>query len=190
MTVELLTISIGVGLVVSLIVSETIGRGAGGLIVPGYAALHLTQPLDIALTLLAALCTYGIVRGLSSYLIVYGKRRTVMMILTGFLLGAAFSMAAERFAPVDGSLEMAVIGFIIPGLIAIWFDRQGVLDTCTTTVTAAVATRLILILCASSQLELWELEHQPAPPAQVEAEVVPVAPVPAPLSELTARETP
>ena len=173
---------------VSLILSETTGRGAGGLIVPGYMALHLTQPLDIALTFLAAAASFLIVRGLASYLIVYGKRRTVMMILTGFLVGAAMRLGIGQFAATDGSLELAVIGFILPGLIAIWFDRQGILDTCSTTVTAAVATRLVLILFASSQLELWELEHQPAPSPPAVTAAAPANTPSLPEAEPSARE--
>jgi hypothetical protein len=40
----------------------------------------------------------------------------------------------------------AVIGFIIPGLIAIWMERQGIWQTLASLLTVSVIVRLILIL--------------------------------------------
>jgi len=57
MTVELLTLSIGIGLAASLLFSELFGLAAGGMIVPGYLALSLTRPFDLLLTVGAGLCT-------------------------------------------------------------------------------------------------------------------------------------
>lgn len=168
---DLLLISIALGLIVSLVFSETLGKAAGGLVVPGYLALHLTRPLDIALTLLAAVVTYAVVYFGATYFIVYGKRRTAAMILVGFLLGAAIRLVASATAPAPANLgytEYTVIGFIIPGLIAIWFDRQGVLDTCSTLLTASAMVRLLLVLVAGTQLEIFELRHAPEPPSAVQ----------------------
>ena len=44
---ELLPISVGIGLAISLLFTEMFGIAAGGMIVPGYIALHLTKPLDV-----------------------------------------------------------------------------------------------------------------------------------------------
>ncbi|NIP86402.1 MAG: poly-gamma-glutamate biosynthesis protein PgsC, partial [Planctomycetales bacterium] len=82
---ELLTVSIGIGLAISLLFSEMFGLAAGGMVVPGYFALFLNRPVDIVLTLIAALFTYFVVHLLSTFIIVYGKRRTVLMILVGYL---------------------------------------------------------------------------------------------------------
>ena len=48
---ELLTLSIGVGLVIGLLFSELFGLAAGGVVVPGYLALYLTQPEAVLFTL-------------------------------------------------------------------------------------------------------------------------------------------
>ncbi len=80
---ELLPLSVGIGLAVSLLFSEMFGLAAGGMIVPGYVALYLDRPLDVLLTLFAGFLTFAIVHGLSSFLIVYGRRRTVLMIIVG-----------------------------------------------------------------------------------------------------------
>ena len=42
--------SIAVGLVVSLLFAELFGLAAGGMVVPGYLALSLDRPADIAFT--------------------------------------------------------------------------------------------------------------------------------------------
>jgi hypothetical protein len=49
-----------------------------------------------------------------------------------------------------------VIGYIVPGLIAIWLDRQGVVPTLAALVTSAVVVRLILILAVPEELQWFE----------------------------------
>ena len=147
---ELLPLAIGIGLAVSLVFSELFGLAAGGMIVPGYLALSLTNPLDVATTIGAGLVTYAIVHTLSSFIIVYGRRRTVLMILVGYLVGMAFRWGAGWLGTID--VQMQVIGFIIPGLIAIWFERQGIVETLGALLTASVVVRLVLILFVGEEL--------------------------------------
>jgi poly-gamma-glutamate biosynthesis protein PgsC/CapC len=150
---ELLPLSIGIGLAVNLIFSEAFGLAAGGMVVPGYIALYLHRPLDVVLTLAAGLMTFVVVRGLSNFLIIYGRRRTVLMVLVGFLLGALFqAVMSMGFLPALAPREFTVIGYIIPGLIGIWLDRQGIVETLTTLLTAAVVVRLLLILFIGSEV--------------------------------------
>ena len=125
--IELLAVAIGIGLAVSLVFSEIFGLAAGGMVVPGYFALGLTQPLDVASTLVAAIVTYLIVHLLSNVMIVYGKRRTVIMILIGYLVRMFLDSILFSVVGTVGALataEVTVIGYIVPGLIAIWIDRQ------------------------------------------------------------------
>ncbi len=157
--IELLTVAIGVGLAVSLLFSEMFGLAAGGMVVPGYFALYLNKPVDIVLTLVAALATYFVVHLLSTFIIVYGRRRTVLMILVGYLIRFVMDqMPLNSLASIDvlaiGDPSFTVIGFIIPGLIAIWMDRQGVIETLSALVAAAVAIRLILILIYGIELQV------------------------------------
>jgi poly-gamma-glutamate biosynthesis protein PgsC/CapC len=148
--VELLSLYIGTGLVVSLLFSELFGFAAGGLVVPGYMALNMAQPIPILITLGVAYLAFLIVKVVSSFTIVYGRRRTVLTIVVGYLLG----MTARIFigGQADLHLELVLIGYIIPGLIAIWMDRQGVVETVTTLVTASVIARLVMILVLGGDL--------------------------------------
>ena len=135
---QLIGLIIGIGLVVSLMLTETLGVTAGGVIVPGYIALYLDQPYKIITTLIVALIVLFIIRFLSNFIFIYGKRRLVLSLLLGFLFG--------YFSKIYlGELD-ASIGNIIPGLLASWMDRQGVLKTISVLMIIAVATRLIFIV--------------------------------------------
>jgi poly-gamma-glutamate biosynthesis protein PgsC/CapC len=148
--IELLPLAVGIGLAISLLFTEMFGIAAGGMIVPGYLALNLTRPIDVALTIAAGFVTFAIVHTLSSFMIIYGRRRTVLMILVGYLIGVFLRWATGGIQV--GGTELTVIGFIIPGLIAIWLDRQGIVETTSALVTAAVAVRLILIVILGTEL--------------------------------------
>ena len=149
MEMDVPTVAIAVGLIVSLIFSETFGLAAGGMIVPGYLAMNLDRPLWVLGTLLAAAATFGLVRLISRWAIIYGRRRIVIAVIIGFCVGAVFRSAALMLVPAatTGTSEplFNVIGFIIPGLIAVWMDRQGTVETLCPVVTSAVAVRLVLI---------------------------------------------
>lgn len=147
---ELLPISVGIGLAVSLLFTEMFGIAAGGMIVPGYIALHLTKPVDVAVTVGAGFATWAIVHTLSSFTIVYGRRRTVLMILIGYLVGMLLRWTTGVYG--HGAVDLNVIGFIIPGLIALWLDRQGVIETVAALITASVVVRLILVLVVGAEL--------------------------------------
>lgn len=165
---NLLAVSIGIGLLVTLLLVEVFGLAAGGLVVPGYFALKLMQPWNVALTLLASYMTFITVRALASFMVVYGRRRTGLMILFGYLFGALIdlSMGGVLSFPVQDEtlsgtthfqhMELSVIGYIIPGLIAIWFERQGVVKTLVGLIVSAVLVRLILILIMPDALMAFE----------------------------------
>lgn len=169
-TLNLLALAIGVGLMVTLLVTEAFGIAAGGLVVPGYMALRLTQPINFTLTILVALASFALVRVLSSFTVIYGRRMTGLMILTGYLLGSLVDILlgggiAFELNPLDAGLfadtefdslnppasdplfvELGVIGYIIPGLIALWFNRQGVVQTIAAIIITSVIVRLVLII--------------------------------------------
>jgi len=151
--IDLLSLSIGIGLVVSLLFSEVFGLAAGGMVVPGYIALHMDKPLDVLLTLLAGFLTYALVHALSTVLIIYGKRRTTIMILAGYLIGAFLRDVVSPGAAMASGSEFHIIGYIIPGLIAIWFDRQGAVETVCALLIASVVVRLVLVLAVGSELQ-------------------------------------
>ena len=58
---EFAYIAIGLGMVISLFLTETIGVMAGGIIVPGYFALYLQDPLQTITTFFIGILTYWII---------------------------------------------------------------------------------------------------------------------------------
>ncbi len=137
--------AVGIGVIISLIFSELLGASAGGIVVPGYLALYLDKPLQILGTLLISLATWGIIRIIGNFTLLFGKRRMVLSILIGFILGWASRMLVFNDLTVT-QLQMQSIGYIVPGLIANWFERQGFLKTISTMGIAAVLVRLVLMV--------------------------------------------
>lgn len=168
---NLLAVSIGIGLLFTLLLAEAFGLAAGGLVVPGYVALTLMQPWSVAMTLIASLVTFTAVRSLSTVMVIYGRRKTALMILIGYLtgslldlaIGGVFSYPTGQAAPGSEAqfayFELSVIGYIIPGLIAIWFDRQGVLKTLAGLIVCSVLVRLTLVLIMPEVLMTYEAEQ-------------------------------
>jgi poly-gamma-glutamate biosynthesis protein PgsC/CapC len=148
---DTLTLSIAIGLVVSLLFTECFGLSSGGMIVPGYLALQLDRPVSVLVTLITAVATFLLVRAISQVAIVYGRRRIVLMVLVGFVLGSLWrSIPMYATTMTADSTNMSdcfcVIGYIIPGLIALWMDRQGWLETISPLLTSSVLVRLVLLI--------------------------------------------
>ena len=142
-------ISIGLGIILSLVLSEALGVTAGGIIVPGYIALYLHQPLQVMVTFLVALIVWGIIQGMGKVMFLYGKRRIVLALILGFFFG--FITRNYIFISQDiGSV--AVIGNIIPGLIANWMDRQGIIRTLSVVLLTAVMVKLLVIILFGGEL--------------------------------------
>jgi poly-gamma-glutamate biosynthesis protein PgsC/CapC len=147
--------SIGLGLVVSLVFSEILGLAAGGLIVPGYIAMFLNQPLRIMGTLLAALFTFLAVQLLGRVVLLYGRRTLVFSVLAGFLFGYLTRYLFVFNDMLGMGLDVTVftsIGYIIPGLIAYWMFRQGIVETLCTMFMAAFIVRLALVVAQGGRL--------------------------------------
>jgi len=109
------------GVILSLLFAELTGLSPAGLVVAGYMALGLQNPIRIVYTLLIVLLTWGIVRLLSKHLILYGRRQFAMMVLISFGLAKLVGL----LLPYDPG----VIGYLVPGIMANQFQRQGVWKT-------------------------------------------------------------
>ena len=66
------------------------------------------------------------------------KRRLILSLLLAFLIGIIFRSFIE--------FEIDYIGFIIPGLIASWIDRQGAVRTISVILIEASIVHLFLML--------------------------------------------
>ena len=133
-------IAIGIGIVLSLVLTETLGVTAGWVIVPGYIGYNLHEPIKVISTFSVSLLVFVIVWILSKFIMIYGKRRLVLCLLLGFLFGYL-----SKTPELNPDLNLSVIGNIIPGLIASWMDRQGVVRTLSVILVVAVIVQLVLM---------------------------------------------
>lgn len=147
----MIELSIGLGVVFSLLFNEVFGAAAGGIVVPGYIALHLHEPLRLLGTFVVSYVTFLTIRILSRFIFIYGRRRLVLAILLGFIFGYISRQLIfyEMFAM---DVRLQAIGFIIPGLIANWFERQGVVKTLAAMLIAASFVRLLVILLTGGRI--------------------------------------
>ena len=144
-------IAIGIGMVLSLFFTETLGVTAGGIIVPGYIALYMTDPIKILVTFSVSLIVFLIVRSLSSFMLIYGKRRLVLSLLLGFILGY---LSKIYLSDINDASDLSVIGNIIPGLIASWMDRQGILRTISVILITSSIVAMILIIISNGEVNV------------------------------------
>jgi len=136
-------ISIGLGIFLSLILSESLGVTAGGIIVPGYIALYLHQPMQVLVTFLVAVLVWAIIQGMGNVMFLYGKRRIVLALILGFFFG----YISRNFIYLSQDIgSVAVIGNIIPGLIANWMDRQGIIRTLSVVLLTSVMVKLCVMI--------------------------------------------
>ena len=147
----MIELSIGLGVVFSLIFNEVFGAAAGGIVVPGYIALHLHEPLRLLGTFAVSFVTFLTIRLLSRFIFIYGRRRLVLAILLGFIFGY-ISRQLIFYEMFSMDVRLQAIGFIIPGLIANWFERQGVVKTLTAMLIAASFVRLLVILLTGGRI--------------------------------------
>ncbi len=141
----MIEVAITLGLVFSLLSYEVFGLAAGGIVVPGYIALQLAHPDRLIGILIVSLLTYVIIKVLSKYTFLYGRRQMVLSLLIGCLL-ANFSRYFLMIDFASTSLELSAVGWVIPGLIAHWFAKQGVFKTISVLFITSVLVRLILIV--------------------------------------------
>jgi len=147
----LLIETIGLGMLMSFFMSETIGLAAGGIVVPGYIAMTLHEPFRVAATILIALIVYLIVRLLSNWMLIYGRRQLILGVLLGYLIG----YVTKVMPPIQLNqmhVDIATIGFVIPGLIAYWMARQGIIETISTLLIAGVLARLIITVISGGDI--------------------------------------
>ena len=144
-------IAIGLGIVFSLFFNEVFGAAAGGIVVPGYIALNLHEPYKILGTLAVAFLTFFTIKLVSHFVFIYGRRRLVLAILLGFIFGY-ISRQLILYEAFSLDFRMQAIGFVIPGLIANWMERQGIIKTFSIMFLTAVIVRLLLMIILGGEV--------------------------------------
>ena len=135
------SLSIAIGIIVSLFYTRRTGWSAGGLVVPGLLSLQIPDPLRFTGFLLLSVLFSLLLRPVVKIFSLYGRERTG----AALLLAIAFRL----FGGLLGShpeMDIMWIGWIAPGLIAADMERQGIVMTLAGVVTASVVTAMTVFL--------------------------------------------
>lgn len=133
-----------IGLILAVFFVEVMEIYPGGIIVPAYLALYLDQPFRVLATVCIALLSLLTFKLLSRWLILFGRRRFVLLIILGALWGQLWFIVTPDMA--SGSGELRMIGWVIPGLLANNCEKQRMLPTLASLFTVAVATYFLVRL--------------------------------------------
>src|SRR5262245_46243725 len=140
----MVTVTLIIGILVCLVLVELAGITAGAIIAPGYIALLLDQPKALLGVMAAVIGTHVIVSILAPWLALYGTRRLTVSILVGLILATGIGYLRSEF--VSEALIWAGLGYIVPGLIAHQWYRQGFWPTMLMLAIAASITRTLSLL--------------------------------------------
>lgn len=116
-----------IGLFVGFVFYELTGISPGGILVPAYFSMFIFDYQRILVTILLAVLVFLILRSLSSYLILYGRRKFLLAVVVSFFLKLLIETQIQPMGIMK--LDLQSIGYIIPGLVANEMDRQKILPT-------------------------------------------------------------
>lgn len=140
MLFELVSLSV----VLSLVCTEFTGLFTGGLVSAGYFAYYFHEPSRLISTAVVAVVICLMVKLLQHVLILYGRRRFALSLV----LSLAFVWILEKtfFLYSNVAVDVRVVGYIIPGLIASDMEKQGILKTLGVLAAIALVIRLVVVL--------------------------------------------
>lgn len=114
------------------------GWACGGIITPGIVAIYIANPDKLAVSLAAALVTWGLLELLVRQFNLYGRQR---------LASAMLIALALRYPLVSVLGEASLwLGWVVPGLVGADIQRQGLLPTLTAVVAVSAVTAMAVQL--------------------------------------------
>jgi poly-gamma-glutamate biosynthesis protein PgsC/CapC len=116
-----------IGILVSIIFYELTEISPGGIIVPGLLVMYFDSIERVIYTVIIGLITFLIVKFLSKYILVFGKRRFVLMIIVSIILSIILELIMNALSV--NLLSISIVGYTIARLIANDFYKQGVKKT-------------------------------------------------------------
>lgn len=140
-------IAISLSVLLSFGLYEAFGLLSGGMVSAGYLCLFFEQPLRIATTLALSVLVYLAVRLISRFVIVYGRRRFMLVIVLSLILGWVIERFLLGIALIPQDIR--IIGHVVPGLIANDMYKQGVWRTLLGVMTSAAVVRLLLMVVSA-----------------------------------------
>jgi poly-gamma-glutamate biosynthesis protein PgsC/CapC len=129
------------GIAVSMVMYEKRHLTTGSIVVPGYIAVFVLQPLVIVATFANAFVTYAFVNHLlRRYVLLYGRTKFTILAITSTVIQMVMMQVSPTVSWLwksDVPLFVGV-GYIVPALIAHDMARQGIRKTTTSVLAAGV----------------------------------------------------
>jgi poly-gamma-glutamate biosynthesis protein PgsC/CapC len=126
------SLTLAIGIVISLFYSRRTGWTSGGLVSPGLLAVQASDPLRFAAVLALSVALSAVLRLLTKILPLYGRERVGAALLLALALRLAFRG--------ETGIDALWIGWVAPGLIAADIERQGTAMTLAAVVSTGLAT--------------------------------------------------
>ncbi len=163
---ELARLTIILGIVVSTIIYKRTGLTLGGVIICGYLALFVGQPLHIIVTLAIAYLTYQIVyKILQKRFMLNGRKLFEIEILVGLIFQVLWITIIRLFVTINIDLTILYgIGFVLPGVIAHDMGRQGARNTIGSILLGVSIVALIIFPLSAIEEVLPNLFVRTSPP--------------------------
>ena len=112
------------------------------MIPPGETSVNSIE--RVVFTVIIAFLTFLIVKLLSKYVLVFGKRRFALMIIVSIFLSIIFELITHALSGY--LLSVSIVGYTIAGLIANDFYKQGVKKTLPALAICVCLLELIVII--------------------------------------------
>ena len=119
--------SVALSIILSFISTEFVGVLTGGMISAGYLAYYFNSPTRIISTLFVAILITLAIKVLKNFLILYGRRRFMLSVLLSIFFVYIFQKMYFYLSAFD--VDLRIIGYLIPGLIANDMEKQGIVKT-------------------------------------------------------------
>ena len=131
-------------LLISLLFTELSNLLPGGIIVPFYFALYLDDPVKIIATIVSALIAMIVVKFLSRFMILYGRRKFALYLIIGILEKILFTYLYFGNSYMFYNLSMT-IGYLVPGILGREMEKQGIVKTLGSLTIVTLIIRLVQI---------------------------------------------
>jgi poly-gamma-glutamate biosynthesis protein PgsC/CapC len=151
------SLTLAIGIAISLFYSRRTGWACGGLVSPGLLAMQAADPLHFAAVLALSVVLAAILRLLSkffssltksSFFSLYGRERVGAALLLALAFRLVLRPVLQGEFAVAG-IDALWIGWAAPGLIAADIDRQGMTPTLAAVTSAGLATAFVAELILS-----------------------------------------
>lgn len=134
------------GVLVAIIFYELTDITPGGIIVPGLMVAYINQPLRMIYTVVVAIVAFLLVKLFSRRLLIFGKRRFVLLILVSLILNVLVNLFLGLFMDNLTLASLSIVGYTVAGIMANNMYKQGVVRTVSSLAITVGVIELLVIL--------------------------------------------